>query len=286
MNMNIKDRADRIAKAMAKKGNAPAIATVAENKNASLKSILKELYEQEEIPASEESPSQIVAKAIDNTDPAYMERSLAQRTPGPAAAGSTFKSPQTIESLKSAIWGPLTHNPESITSPAIAYEANIPGLLGAADVNEYPDDMQVVIQPAHGGKGIHRQSGKLMAEIVGVLPGGQPTVDFTTIILGPTQSDPKKMQVYTFHPGAPAAQGTPIFLEDMKTKFDTESDKIKISLGEAKKIGFITIKHVNELPAVEETTATSSPEAAAPAASIQEGFTSARWQRLANIIKG
>lgn len=50
------------------------------------KSILKELYEQEEIPASEESPSQIVAKAIDNTDPAYMERSLAQRTPGPAAS--------------------------------------------------------------------------------------------------------------------------------------------------------------------------------------------------------
>ena len=42
------NRSDRIAKAMAKKGNAPAVATVAENKNASLKSILKELYEQGE----------------------------------------------------------------------------------------------------------------------------------------------------------------------------------------------------------------------------------------------
>ena len=248
-----------------------------------LRAIIKEQYwkiisEQEDSKdsSSKESSQQIVSKAIDNTPTDYMERSLAQRTPGPNAAGSTFKSSQSAESLKSADWKPLSHNAGAITSPAVAFEASIPGLLGAADITSYSDnEMPVVIQPAHGGKGIHRASGKLMAEIVGVLPGGQPDVNFTTIILGPMKEDPKKLQVYTFHPGAPAAQGTPIFLEDMKRKFKTESDKIKISLGEAKSLGFVTVKHVDSLPDAEQGST-----------SLSESASSHRWQRLAGILKG
>lgn len=198
------------------------------------------------------SPSEMVKDAIDNTPPDYMERSLAQRSPGPAAAGSTFLDKQTPESLKEADWKPLSHNAEAVKSPAVAFEASIPGKLGAADISDYPDDMEAVIQPAHGGKGIHRASGKLMAELAAVLPSGMPTVDFTTIILGPSQSDSNKMQVWTFHPGAPSTQGTPIFLEDMKKEFDTEDDQILTTVGKAKELGFITLKHVDSLPKKEK----------------------------------
>jgi hypothetical protein len=216
-------------------------------------SYLFEQAEKEEVVNSEkQSPKEIVAAAIDNTPPDYMERSLAQRSPGPAAAGSTFLDKQTPETLKDADWKPLAHNPEAIKSPAVAFEASIPGNLGAADINDYPDTMEAVIQPAHGGKGIHRASGKLMAELAAVLPSGMPTVDFTTIILGPSQGDSNKMQVWTFHPGAPAAQGAPIFLEDMKKEFDTEDDRILTTVGKAKELGFVTIKHIDSLPKKEE----------------------------------
>lgn len=222
-------------------------------RNLSTKQFLHYLFEQtetEEKSKSEEdmSPKKMVAAAIDNTAPDYMERSLAQRSPGPDAAGSTFLSKQTPESLKDADWKPLTNNAEAVKTPAVAFEADIPGKLGAADINDYPDDLEAVIQPAHGGKGIHRGTGKLMAELAAVLPSGMPEVGFTTIILGPSQSDPNKMQVWTFHPGAPSSQGTPIFLEDMKKEFGTEDDKILTTVGKAKELGFITLKNADALP--------------------------------------
>lgn len=231
----------------------------------SIKQFVGYLFEQMEEEVS--SPKEMVADAIDNTPADYMERSLAQRSPGPAAAGSTFLQPETAESLKEADWQPLTHNPEAIKAPAIAFEADIPGKLGAADINDYPDDLEAVIQPAHGGKGIHRGTGKLMAELAAVLPSGMPEVGFTTIILGPTQSDPSKMQVWTFHPGAPAAQGTPVFLEDMKKEFNTEDDKILTTVGKAKEFGFVTIKHIDVLPTKKEVE------------SLQEGFLFRRNRR-------
>lgn len=241
------------------------------NKFKSVNSFVNYLFEQaesEEKPKSEEdmSPKEMVAAAIDNTPPDYMERSLKQRSPGPDAAGSTFLQPETAESLKDADWKPLTQNAQAITPPAIAFQADIPGNLGAADINDYPDDLEAVIQPAHGGKGIHRGTGKLMAELAAVLPSGMPQVDFTTIILGPSKDDPSKMQVWTFHPGAPATQGIPVFLEDMKKEFGTEDDKILTTVGKAKELGFVTIKHINALP-----TKAKEP--------LQEGFLFKRSRR-------
>ena len=127
--------------------------------------LFEQVEKEEATNPEKQSPKEIVAAAIDNTPPDYMERSLAQRSPGPAAAGSTFLEKQTPESLKEADWKPLSHNAEAVKSPAVAFEADIPGKLGAADINDYPDNMEAVIQPAHGGKGIHRASGKLMAEL-------------------------------------------------------------------------------------------------------------------------
>ena len=47
--------------------------------------------------AGAQSPSQI----FDNSDPAYIEKTLATRNPGGSIqAGSVFKQPQTFESLR------------------------------------------------------------------------------------------------------------------------------------------------------------------------------------------
>lgn len=241
----------------------------------------------------DESPKEIVVKAIDRTPKESMERSLKQRTPGEGSAGSTFLQPQTAESLKDADWKPLTHSPENIRKDTIAFEADIPGKLGAADINDYPDDQPAVIQPSHLGKGIDRASGKLMAEVGAVLPDGLPTVDFTTIILGP-KDKPNEMVVYTFHPGPPSPYGAPIFLEDMKKEFNTDEDKILTTIGKAKELGFITIKHVNSLPKmanVEKSEAEGEPKPLSESRMYQDffgkqsGFDLNRWQKMAGIRK-
>jgi hypothetical protein len=240
--------------------------------------------------SKDETPKEIVSKAIDNTPKDYMERSLAQRTAGAGSAGSTFLKTQTAESLKDADWKPLTHNASAVKAPAIAFEANIPGKLGAADIADYPDDEPAVIQPAHAGKGIDRATGKLMAEIVAVLPDGMPKVDFTTIILGPMKDEAGKLQVWTFHPGAPAAQGTPIFLEDMKKEFGTMDDKIPTTIGKAKKLGFVTIKHVDSLPTSMEEKPKEEPLKESrmyqDLFGNQSEFDLNHWQKMAGILKG
>jgi hypothetical protein len=72
----------------------------------------------------------------------------------------------------------------------------------------------------------------------------------------------------------------------MKELFNTESDKIKINLGEAKELGFVTIKHVNNLPKAASPMQNDSSESSeASPSSLQEVYTIARWQKLAAIIK-
>lgn len=197
---------------------------------------------------NDQDSKKIVQDAIDNTDPVYLEKSLTQRNPSEQSAGSTFKSAQTAESLKQADWKPLQHSPEAIKSPAIAYEAPIPGRLGVADVNDFSDSLQAVIEPSHAGKGVDLETGNLKAQLVATLPGGYPEVDFTTMILGPTREDPNKLQVWTFHPGAPVRSENPVFMDDMKKKFNTTSNAIPTTIGEAKKLGFQFVKHVTVLP--------------------------------------
>lgn len=212
--------------------------------NKTLKKFILEFLEEQ---VSEDSKKE-VQEAFNNTSEDYLSKSLQQRNPGQQSAGSTFKEPQTPDSLKNADWKQLSHNPEAIKDPAKGFEAPIAGFLGALDIKEVPDELDAVIQPAHAGKGIHRQTGKLMAELAAVLPGGQPSTDFTTLIIGPTREDPKKNQIYTFHPGAPFSSGEPIFMQDMKTKFNTEEDVIPVKIKDAKELGFELVKHVSSLP--------------------------------------
>lgn len=203
------------------------------------------------IAAGEETskdPSEIVRDAIDNTDSAYLEKTLKTRNPGPESAGSTFATAQSVDDLKKAKWEPLKEGNDAITSPAVAYQANIPGVMGVAPISEVSGSLPAAIQPAHGGKGIHRETGKLMAELVAVLPKTALEVKTTTIILGPSKQDPEKLQVWTFHPGPPSKQGDPIYHEKVKADFGASGDAIATTVGEAKKLGFNMVKHVPKLP--------------------------------------
>lgn len=198
--------------------------------------------------ATTEDIGEIVQQAIENTDPSYLEKTLGTRNPGPNAAGSTFKTKQSVESLKSANWETLKEGASAISSPAIAYQADIPGLLGIVPIESISGGLDAAIQPAHAGKGIDRETGKLMAELVAVLPSKALEVDTTTIILGPSREDPKKLQVWTFHPGPPAPQGKPVFHEEVKAQFDAPGEAIPVKISEAKKMGFKFVKNIPELP--------------------------------------
>ena len=102
----------------------------------------------EEIESAEgaQSPAQI----FDNTDPAYIEKTLATRNPGGAIqAGSVFIEPQTFESLRGAPWQPLSSS--AIKPPAIAFTAPIRGILGIVPADKLAPATPVKFQLSHGG---------------------------------------------------------------------------------------------------------------------------------------
>ena len=210
-----------------------------------------------------------IKQAFKNTDKDMLRKSIEQRNPGPNSAGSYFLKPQTLKTILNANWKPLTteHGAANIKTPAIAFEAPISGILGADSVDNYDPNLPCVLQPAHAGKGIDRATGKLMAELVAVLPK-KPTTNFTTLIIGPGNSG--KMILYTFHPGGPTKSGAPIFMEDVKKKFNSQSDIIHTTIGQAKQLGYSNVKHVNSLPEEQQK--------------INETLN--RWRQLAGIIKG
>ena len=178
----------------------------------------------------------IVTDAIKNTPSDYLEKTLQQRNPSPFSAGSVFAETQTEQSLIEAEWIPLQHNADAIKPPAIAYQANISGFTGIADIDSVDESLPAIIQPAHAGKGIDRDTGKLMAELVTVLPQSKMKTDFTTMIIGAMPDNPEKLQIWTFHPGAPVKPTDPIFMENIKETITT--------IKEAKKLGFKIVKHI------------------------------------------
>ena len=184
--------------------------------------------------------SSIVAQAIDNTDPAYLARTLEMRNPsGTMKAGSTFKQPQTPESLKSANWKPLNH--PNISSPKIGFTGDIPGTLGVISIDELPDQMPVRFQLIHAGTG--GDSGKGM-EVAAAFNPSDADVSETTIILVPDRNDPKKHVVVTFFPGDP----TPPFSEDIT--IDMVKEKFPDMIGtvaDAKELGFKFVKRIEKL---------------------------------------
>ena len=182
-----------------------------------------------------------------NTDPDYLEKSLKQRNPGDESAGSTFLKPLSIEDIVGADWKPYKH--PAISSPAIGFKASIPGTLGIAEIKNAPEE--VFFQPAHGGKAMTKkpnpQTGKteVLAEVVANLPEASRKVGHTTLIVGPSREDPKKLVVWTFFPGDPTPQLPEVTMREVKEKFKTTEDVIKGSKQDAIKLGYGFVKHAN-----------------------------------------
>lgn len=210
--------------------------------------------------------SQEVAAIIDNTDPAYIKKTLDTRNPGsPSQAGSSFLETITPEDLKSADWEPLWD--PNIKSPAIAFTAKIPGKLGIISIRKLSDNEPVVFQLAHGGTG--GKSGD-SAEVVSVFSDEFLLVDNTTLIAGPVG---EKIAVWTFHPGDPFPPFSDILMTDLRQKYDPVNpgdpkSPLLATVKDAKAEGFNFVKRVESLPA------------AAP----QENEFYHRWQRLAGIL--
>lgn len=171
-----------------------------------------------------------VAAAIKNSGEEYIKKTLNMRNGN--GLGSQFIHPQTIEDLLKADWQPLTEGAEHVKPGCHAFMAHIPGVLGAAPISMFPDSMKAVLRPS-----MHRPD---LAELLAVMPHGLPKVKFTTIILGEVGG--KGEVVFTFHPGAPTSMGDPITVESVQHKFKTDSDTIPVTIGVAKKLGFLNVK--------------------------------------------
>mgnify|MGYP001257082858 CR=1 FL=1 len=196
----------------------------------------------------ESTEENIVISAFQNTDPGYLEASVNQRNPGPAAAGSTFLSSITVDELIGAQWVPYAH--PDIMSPAIGYKANIPGTLGIANIASIPPGQPVKFQPAHGGKAVVREgpkAGMVLAEVVTPIPQGEREVEHTTLILGPSREDPSKMTMWTFFPGDPTPKFPDITIEDIREKFGTTEDTAIGTVADAISMGYNFVKHVDTL---------------------------------------
>lgn len=188
--------------------------------------------------SADSSPTD-VSQIIDNTDPAYLQKTLDTRNPGGGIqAGSVFQSPQTAESLKGADWSPL--NSSAINPPAIAFTAQIPGVLGITPIDALPPGTPVRFQLSHGGTG--GKSGSAM-EVIAQFDSSLSRVDNTTLIAGPSRDDPSKYVVWTFHPGDPSPMGKEISQSTVLEQFPDGKGTVK----DAKSLGFNFVKRVETL---------------------------------------
>jgi len=195
----------------------------------SLKNIIKESFKSIFKEAYPEEAKLVAVNAIDNTDSEYMKKSLEQRNPSSQSAGSTFLTPISVDDLKIADWKPYNH--PNITSPAIAYKADIPGKLGIAELKLLPSDLRVRFQPAHKGA-------SMGVEVVAEIPQRSLVVDHTTLILGPSKDNPNKLVVWTFFPGDPTSQSEPIMMDKVREVVGGEGDFAYGTVADAINIGF------------------------------------------------
>lgn len=174
-------------------------------------------------------------KAIfNNSDQAYIEKTLQTRNPGSSIqAGSVFSSAQTLESLLSADWEEYFH--PNINSPAVAFKANIPGKLGVIELKTLPLDMPVKFQASHAGA-----VGDL-AEVVADYNESMLDVEHTTLIAGPGGKDPNELTVWTFFPGDPTPKPEQIPLSTLIEKYPSGEATVKDAIAE----GFVFVKKMS-----------------------------------------
>lgn len=129
-----------------------------------------------------------VRAAFAASDPAYLERCLAQRLPGTSGAGSRFLTALTLDELQNAQWEEYAH--PAIGGGARGFRASIRGRLGIIRLSDLGPTTVVTLDDRKG-------TGMVTPVVDSVLG---PEVDFTVLLLGP---DDGKEVVWTFFPGEP-----------------------------------------------------------------------------------
>ena len=159
-------------------------------------------------------------------DRSYLESQLLQRIEGPTNAGSSYENmtpAELLEKLYNADWEQV--EVEAVMQGCTAFRTDLPGLNGILDFDKLPKDAELyVIDPKGTGKiGIGAANVEKTPE------------EDTYLIVG--EEDGKEV-VYTFHPGKPIA---PSMVDAKDYPHGT-----KISLEEAKALGFSKVKFISE----------------------------------------
>jgi len=150
------------------------------------------------------SASARVAAALLASDPAYVQKTLDQRNPGPKAVGSVFDEPQTAESLAAAEW--VVSDDPGVVAPAVGFRAPIPGTVGLVELAKLDPSTACVVKPTHGG------AAAFVAAFVkrDAVPAETVKVGYTTLMVGPKDKDNGDLTevLWTFHPGAAVRPST------------------------------------------------------------------------------
>lgn len=238
-----------IAKAKARTDNPSATTTVTENKNASLKSILKELYEQEEASTSEEEPKVEF--------PTWLETKI-KEVHGKPGQGSIFADPGSVKDIVLKTIADNSNKISEIASTTGALKTNVSGIgydlvLPMEEAQNLADAQVEETEKVEGPNRINVPLVRTSA------PMSEFATDELTIIVRPKKDQtgaiiPNEYIILSAFPG-----------KDLPRASEWNG------------------KYAVIVP--EQSNAQQTPEASVSSSQIQERFTSTRWQRLANIIK-
>ena len=190
-----------------------------------------------------------IIQTLRNTPSDYMKKSLQQRNPGPLSAGSTFHETQTLESLCNVEW--TRYEDPDCGDLAISFRGALPGKLGVASLSNVDIDTIVFLRPAHKGEHAIEDekspyNGQKATELVGDLSNVNSDVNYTTLLLGPSDDSSTGWAFWTLFPGPCNFQWPEIGFESLAERYEVDNGVIGITVARCLELGFEYIKHVTE----------------------------------------
>ena len=191
-----------------------------------------------------------IVETLKATPAEYMAKSLEQRNPGPLSAGSTFHSPQTLNSLCQIQWE--RYEDPDCEETAISFRGSLPGKLGIAQLSNIDPETTVYLRPAHKGQHIIEEEdspywGEPATELVGDLSQVNLDVDYTTLILGRDENSSTGYVFWTLFPGPCSFAWPAVGFDTLTRQYEVNNDGvIPVAASHALKMGFNFVKHVTE----------------------------------------
>lgn len=164
----------------------------------------------------------------------HVEKTLGERNPGPNQAGSTFTTPQTVDSIKAACDKAVEVDVGSLKFGECRYfRLPIPGKVGVVALDSLDQSLLVDLKDPKGTLGTEGGSVEVylrqdQSEV------DRSQVDYTMLVIGKEGED---FEVFTFHPGPVVPR--PKAVNDASLLNKT------VTVAEALKLGFT----IGKLPA-------------------------------------